>query len=82
MLCTQIAKWKCRKMKKTRAHIDAFLGKVQVQLGANLRVWIQTSLSLSVGDTVIVARNDQDALRLIVQYSQRSLPAQGTLQLI
>jgi cytoskeletal protein CcmA (bactofilin family) len=27
MLWTQIAKWKCHRMKKTEAHINAFLGK-------------------------------------------------------
>lgn len=62
--------------------VESVLGKVQVQLGTNLKTWIQTSMELSVGDTVIVARNDQDASRLIVQYSRRSIPSRGTLLLI
>jgi hypothetical protein len=61
--------------------VDESRGSVQVQLGT-LTAWIQTSLSLDVGDTVIVARNDQDRSRLIIQHSQRSLPTQGTLLLI
>jgi len=62
--------------------VNEVLGKVQVRLGTNLQVWVQTSLSLSVGDTVIVARNDHDKSRLIVQFSTKSLPSQGTLLLI
>lgn len=63
--------------------VDPALGKVQVELGVNnLRVWIQTSLTFSIGDAVIVARNDQDKSKLIIQHSSRSVPSQGTLVLV
>ena len=39
-------------------------------------------LDLSVDDTVIVARNDQDASWLIVLYSRKALPGTGILLLI
>lgn len=63
-------------------NVETTTGRVQVAFGSNIHIWIPTSLDLGVGDTVIVARNDQDASRLIVQHSQRSLPSRGTLLLI
>ena len=62
--------------------VNAVLQKVQVRLGTDLQVWIQTSIDLNVGDTVIVARNDKDASRLIVQHSRKAVPSQGTLLLV
>ena len=64
--------------------VDKTQGQVQVRLRSDLLVQIQTSLSssLQVDDTVIVAENDQDSSRFIVQYSKKAVPLQGTLLLV
>ena len=64
--------------------VDEIQGQVQVRLRSDLLVRIQTSLSssLQVDDTVIVAENDQDSSKFIVQYSKKAVPLQGTLLLI
>ena len=56
--------------------------RVRVRLRSDLLIWVQTTLSLEVGDTVIVAENDQDSSRFIVQYSRKALPSKGVLLLI
>jgi len=56
-------------------------GKVLVQIGNQGSTWIETALSLKIGDSVIVARNE-DSSKFIVQYSHKALPSQGVLLLI
>lgn len=51
--------------------------RVQVQIG-DQSVWIDTDLSLAVGDSVIIARKE-DSSKFIVQYSRKALPSQGVL---
>jgi hypothetical protein len=60
------------------------LQQVEVRLQSGILIRVQTSLigSLRAGDTVIVAENDQDQSKFIVQYSRKALPSQGTLLLI
>jgi len=60
------------------------LQQVQVRLRTDILIRVQTSLtgSLQAGDTVIVAENDQDRSKFIVQYSRKAVPLQGTLLLI
>lgn len=60
------------------------LQQVQVRLRSDILIRVQTSLtnSLQAGDTVIVAENDQDKSKFIVQYSRKAVPLQGTLLLI
>ena len=62
--------------------VDPVQQKAQVRLRSDLLVWIQTSLILSIGDTVILGRNDNDSSRFIVQYSEKLIPSQGMLILI
>jgi len=64
--------------------VDETQGQVQVRLRSDLLIRVQTSLSgtLKVDDTVIVAENDQDSSKFIVQYSQKAVPLQGTLLLV
>lgn len=64
--------------------VDEALQQVQVQLRSDLLIRVQTSLSASLkaGDTVIVAENDQDSSKFIVQYSKKAVPLQGTLLLL
>lgn len=60
------------------------LQQVQVRLRTDILIRVQTSLtgSLQVGDTVIVAENDQDKSKFIVQYSRKAIPSQGSLLLV
>ena len=58
------------------------LQQVQVRLQSGMLIRVQTSLSLEVDDTVIVAENDQDKSKFIVQYSRKAVPSQGTLLLV
>lgn len=58
------------------------LQKVRVRLRSDLLIWVRTTLGLSAGDTVIVARNDKDSSWFIVQHSEKAVPSQGTLLLI
>lgn len=53
---------------------------VKVLLGKEY-VLIKTSLALEVGDTVVLARNE-DSSMFIVQHSHKALPARGLLLLI
>ena len=64
--------------------VDETLQQVQVRLRSDLLIRVQTSLSsaLQVDDTVIVAKNDQDSSKFIVQYSRKAVPLQGTLLLV
>jgi hypothetical protein len=52
-------------------------GTVQVLVGKEY-VLIKTSLALKVGDTVILARNE-DRSMFVVQYSHKALPSKGLL---
>lgn len=60
------------------------LDQVQVRLRSDILIRIQTSLtsSLKVDDTVIVAENDQDRSKFIVQYSRKAVPLEGTLLVV
>ena len=58
------------------------LQKVRVRLRSDLLIWVRTTLGLSAGDTVIVARNDKDSSWFIVQHSEKAVPSQGTLLLV
>ena len=64
--------------------VDEALQQVQVQLRSDLLIRVQTSLSasLTAGDTVIVAENDQDSSKFLVQYSKKAVPLQGTILLL
>ncbi len=64
--------------------VDEALQQVMVRMRNELAVRIQTSLSGSLheGDTVIVAENDQDSSKFIVQYSKKAVPLKGTLLLV
>ena len=77
MLCTQIAKWKCRKMKNTRAHINAFLGKDTdfegklsfsgtVRIDGLFKGEIFTEGTLTVGETAVI-QADIHTSRIIIQ---------------
>ena len=60
--------------------IDAVIaqeGKVRVKLGSEGTVWVNTSLSLEVGDTVIMARGDSS--RFVLLTSRKALPSQAVL---
>ncbi len=50
---------------------------VKILLGKEY-VLIKTSLALKVGDTVVLARNE-DSSMFVVQYSHKALPSQGLL---
>ena len=61
--------------------VNSSEGKVLVQIGNEAATWIETALNLKIGDSVIVARNE-DSSKFIVQYSHKALPSQGVLLLI
>lgn len=58
------------------------LQKAQVKLRSDLLIWVRTTLGLTLGDTVIVAKNDKDSSWFIVQYSKKAVPSQGTTLLV
>jgi len=58
--------------------VSSAMGKVLVQIGSEGSTWIETDLGLEIGDSVIVARNE-DSSKFIVQYSRKALPSQGVL---
>jgi len=60
--------------------VNSAEGKVLVQIGEG-SIWTETALSLEIGDSVIVARNE-DSSKFIVQYSRKALPSQGVLLLL
>ena len=60
---------------------DAADEKAQVQIGETT-TWIKTATSLNAGDTVLLARNDQDRSYLIVEASGKALPSQTSLLLV
>jgi cytoskeletal protein CcmA (bactofilin family) len=77
MLCTQVAKWECRKMKKTSARINAFLGKDTdfegklsfsgtVRIDGLFKGEIFTEGTLIVGETAVI-QSDIHASRIIIQ---------------
>ena len=45
-------------------------------------VTIKTAMSLSAGDTVTLAKNDQDKSWIVVESSGKAFPSQATLLLI
>ena len=61
--------------------IAAAEGRARVRIGGEGRYWIKTSMNLSVGDSVIVAQNE-DSSRFIVQVLDKTLPSENTLLLI
>jgi cytoskeletal protein CcmA (bactofilin family) len=77
MLCTQVAKWKCGKMKKASAQINAFLGKDTdfegklsftgtVRIDGLFKGEIFTEGTLIVGETAVV-QSDIHASRIIIK---------------
>lgn len=60
--------------------VNSAEGKVLVQIGEGA-IWTETALSLEIGDSVIVAHNE-DASKFIIQYTRKALPSQGVLLLI
>jgi cytoskeletal protein CcmA (bactofilin family) len=77
MLCTQVAKWKCAKMKKASAQINAFLGKDTdfegklsftgtVRIDGLFKGEIFTEGTLIVGETAVV-QSDIHASRIIIK---------------
>jgi hypothetical protein len=55
--------------------------KAVVQIGETT-VIIKTTLNLKTGDTVVLARNDQDYSWLLIELSSNAMPSQTTLILI
>ncbi len=56
-------------------------GKSVVQIGESA-VSIKTMITLKAGDTVVLAKNDQDKSWLIIESSRKAFPSQATLILI
>jgi len=58
--------------------VDSVEGKAEVDMGSGGAVWIKTSISLKVGDTVILARNE-DSSKFIMQASRKAMPQEKIL---
>jgi hypothetical protein len=56
-------------------------GRVVVKI-KETTINIQTTMILTVGDTVTLARNDQDSSWLIIEESGKAMPSQASLLLV
>ena len=55
--------------------------RAEVAIGETT-VIIKTAMSLSAGNTVVLAKNDQDRSWMVVESSGKAFPSQATLLLI